>query len=153
MPTAISPYHIARHGRVAAALKEALARKGMRQRDLVKALGGKAASAMVNAWIRGRNGISPEYRGKVAEILDINPKILMPAPRSAALSTTTTDSPRTAKRRGRPRNTPPPAPIATNPSWHIASEPDGKIRIRADLILSHEQAQPIIQLLLERHPP
>ena len=164
MPRAVSPpprnripptaLELARNGRVAGLLQDAMQRQGLTSSGLGQkvAANNKNPSALVSTWIGARGAIGPKYREPVAKALGLNASDLAPDdPIEAPPLPAAKLPPRAAARPPAPAIAPkPPAPLAHRRSpLSFTITADGQANITLDITTDITRGKSILRMLLD----
>lgn len=123
---------VQRNGVVAAVIREAMKRKGLRQTDIVRAIG--ANSTMVSCWISAKNIVGPSMRPKLAALLEVPEASLDHRQAQGAGPVVLAAAPRVKRE-------------ADVLSFSISDT--GEARLRFDMTLPLDKAAPLLRMLLD----
>jgi hypothetical protein len=136
---------IAMFGHIAAAIRGAMAAKGMTHGDLNQALGRERGHTGVYHWINGKGGPGPDVKRKLAKVLDLPAEALERREAGQRVSVAA-DAPTALVRLPSPG-----AAVSTRVPevLQFAVLADGTARLRLDLNVPAERGVSLLRLLLD----
>jgi transcriptional regulator with XRE-family HTH domain len=136
---------IVRRGHVAAAVRAAMERLQLSPGDLHDKLGLKRSGTTAYGWLSARSTPGPNIRKKVAKLLDIPEKELLPRDLDAPPTQHQALNPLVPQ--GIPHGVRKPTPSSDVLSFSVGA--DGLARVRLDVVLPIETAAPLFRQLLD----
>lgn len=133
---------VIRHPEIAAAMREAMERKGLKTADINVHLGLKRAEPQAYNWVSGRSSPAKKIRPQVAKLLDLDVADLTPRP----LVTLNGQADAAAALQVRQ----PVVRTLAHDQLSFALQADGQARLRLDLVGPAERVGEILLLLMKQ---